>query len=31
MEHGVYLEAAGRGYVEVTHLVRTEKGSAAVF
>jgi hypothetical protein len=31
MEHGVYLEATGRGYVEVTHLVRAEKGNAAGF
>jgi len=28
-EHGVYLEAPGRGYVEVAHLMRTEKGNAA--
>jgi len=31
MEHGVYLEASGRGYVEVTYLVYSEKGNAAGF
>jgi Fic family protein len=30
VKHGVYLEAPGRGYVEVAHLMRTEKGNAAV-